>query len=281
MNLDNTQSDGEDHFLSFLREQEEKSALKSPKIEDTTQVLDGAEYVFHNSIDVSLSLQGVKSAASMLYNKMSSENFSTQNWSLHELHPKAKDERTVDFIFTMDLLNFSFWSENSSEERFAVEYKDKKWTGDKDSNESAETDLVHNTDIPITSPEFWVNEDECTGEILKHIFRSATLEEMPLFQERVNFLRQAGKILIEKFNGSFLDCVQEADHSAVRLVNLLASNFPCFNDVVDFEERRIRFLKRAQICVADLWAAFNGEQYGKFDDIEKLTILQIIGFLKF
>jgi len=34
----------------------------------------------------------------------------------------------------------------------------------------------------------------------------------------------------------------------------------------------VRFLKRAQICVADLWAAFEGEGFGQFDDIDKITI---------
>lgn len=34
----------------------------------------------------------------------------------------------------------------------------------------------------------------------------------------------------------------------------------------------IRFLKRAQILVADLWACFNGESYGEFRDIDKITI---------
>jgi hypothetical protein len=34
----------------------------------------------------------------------------------------------------------------------------------------------------------------------------------------------------------------------------------------------VRFLKRAQIFVADLWAAFDGESYGEFDDIDKITI---------
>ena len=29
----------------------------------------------------------------------------------------------------MDLLNFSFWSEKSEEDRFQVEYRDKRWTG--------------------------------------------------------------------------------------------------------------------------------------------------------
>jgi hypothetical protein len=42
---------------------------------------------------------------------------------------------------------------------------------------------------------------------------------------------------------------------------------------VHFENRKnVRFLKRAQICVADLWAAFNGEGFGQFDDIEKITM---------
>ena len=40
-----------------------------------------------------------------------------------------------------------------------------------------------------------------------------------------------------------------------------------------FENRKsVRFLKRAQICVADLWAAFDGESFGEFDDIDKITM---------
>lgn len=36
---------------------------------------------------------------------------------------------TVAFIFTMDLLNFSFWSEKGAEEKVSIEYKGKTWTG--------------------------------------------------------------------------------------------------------------------------------------------------------
>jgi hypothetical protein len=52
-------------------------------------------------------------------------------------------------------------------------------------------------DIPITSSDFWQNEDECTEEVLKHVFRSATEEEMPMFKERMACLREAGQILYE------------------------------------------------------------------------------------
>jgi len=60
--------------------------------------------------------------------------------------------------------------------------------------------------------------------------------------------------------------------SAAGLVNLLAERFPCFRDEVTFQRKQVRFLKRAQIFVADLWAAFEGEGYGEFGDIDKITM---------
>jgi hypothetical protein len=78
---------------------------------------------------------------------------------------------------------------------------------------------------------------------------------------------------LQKYQCSFTRCIEAADHSAAALVNLLADNFPCFNDCTSFENRKsVRFLKRAQICVADLWAAFEGESWGEFNDIDKITM---------
>ncbi len=114
-------------LLDFLRQHFQKVSL-APKIPET-QVLEGAEYVYDNSIDVALDYQSTKAAAAMIYDQMQKKEYSTKTWSAHELHPKTKDESTVAFIFTTDLLNFSFWSEKNDDERFAVEYKGKKWTG--------------------------------------------------------------------------------------------------------------------------------------------------------
>lgn len=52
-------------------------------------------------------------------------------------------------------------------------------------------------EIPITNPDFWLNEDECTNDFLRHVFRSATDEQIPLFEERVQCLREAGRVLDE------------------------------------------------------------------------------------
>lgn len=95
---------------------------------------------------------------------------------------------------------------------------------------------------------------------------------MPLLEERIACLREAGRILNEEFDGTFLNCINEANRSAAVLVNLLAEKFPCFRDEASLDGRRVRFYKRAQILVADLWACFEGQGYGQFDDIDKLTM---------
>jgi hypothetical protein len=95
-----------------------------------TKVLEGARYIFDNAIDVALDPSSTKEAAEKIWHLMQQKGYSTKTWSEHELHPKSKDESTVNFILTMDLLNFSFWSEESDEsKRFAIEYRGKRWTG--------------------------------------------------------------------------------------------------------------------------------------------------------
>ena len=95
----------------------------------STRVLESAEFVYDNSIDVSIVSGGTKAAASSIWHLMCEKDISTNTWSDHELHPKSKNESTVNFIFTMDLINFSFWSERSEDERFQVNYRGKNWTG--------------------------------------------------------------------------------------------------------------------------------------------------------
>ncbi|BDD62247.1 hypothetical protein MPDQ_002850 [Monascus purpureus] len=236
-----------------------------------TKVLDNAQYIFDNAIDIALDPSKTKEAAEKIWCLMQEKRYSTGTWSEHELHPKSKDESTVDFIFAMDLLNFSFWSDETDEsKRYAVEYRGRKWTGYWGLVAALQRAL--DEEIPIVSPEYWMDEDLCTDEVLKHVFRSATDEEMPLFKERVQCLREAGKVLCEEFDGSFVNCIYDANHSSAVLVNLLADRFPCFRDEATFNGRKVRFYKRAQILVADLWACFDGQSYGEFSDIEKITM---------
>lgn len=114
-------------LLALLRQHLQGIPVKNQEPE--TGVLEGAQYIYEEGIDIAIDMRATKSAAQSIYSQMQEKSFSTASWAEHELHPKAKEANTVAFIFTMDLLNFSFWSELPDDERFAIEYKGKRWTG--------------------------------------------------------------------------------------------------------------------------------------------------------
>ena len=184
-------------LVELLRQHLEGKLTTNAPVE--TGVLESAEYVYDNAIDVALDMRACKKASEFIYAQMKAENFSATAWSeADELHPKAgggEEEDTVNFIFVMDLLNFSFWSDKPDDERFAVEYAGKKWTGYRSLVAALRRALEEG--IPITSSDFWQSRDECNMDVLKHVFRSCTDENVPLLEERLQCLREAGQVLYE------------------------------------------------------------------------------------
>lgn len=49
--------------------------------------------------------------------------------------------------------------------------------------------------MPITSPAFYGK--EASDQDLAHVFRSDTKESIPLLQERIKVMREAGNVLCE------------------------------------------------------------------------------------
>lgn len=143
-----------------------------------------------------VSMYGTRDAAASLYKAMQERKYSTQTWSEHELHPKlgvnVDEVGMVNFVFTMDLLNFSFWSERSADERYYVEYRGKLWTGYNSLVASLRRAL--DDGIPITTPAFW-RIDEDFDATMEKVFRSATDEPIPLFGQRVAVMREAAEAL--------------------------------------------------------------------------------------
>jgi hypothetical protein len=161
-------------------------------------VLQDAEYVYNNAIDVAIDMYGTQGAAASIYKTMRERGYSTQTWSEHELHPKQSegfsDINIVNFIFTMDLLNFSFWSDLPGEQRYQVEYRGRRWTGY--SSLVACLRRAIDEGVPITTPSFW-SDPACSDPTFVRVFRSATDEEIPLLAERIRMLREAAEVLTE------------------------------------------------------------------------------------
>jgi hypothetical protein len=65
-----------------------------------------------------------------------------------------------------------------------------------------------------------------------------------------------GHVLLQHFNGQAADLVRASGFSAVELVRLLSAFFPSFRDEALHQGEQVYFYKRAQILVADIWAAY-------------------------
>lgn len=119
------------------------------------------------------------------------------------------------------------------------------------------------------NPKFYSN---ITEEQLKKILRSDTTIEVPLLSERVKCLHEVGSVLLENFEGSFANCIKEANQSALNLLKSIVENFKCFRDEAFYKGHKVGLYKRAQILVADIWACFKGEGLGYFKDVDEITM---------
>ncbi|HLX57243.1 MAG TPA: queuosine salvage family protein [Ktedonobacteraceae bacterium] len=186
-------------------------------------------------------------------------------------------ERTANWLLLLDALNFCFWAEKD-QPRWSIEYEGEVLNGYWAL--AASLTRAVQEGYPLWDAHYL---SEMSSVDLAHIFRSVpppegtgalnlTSAPIPLFQQRLANAREAGSVLLERFDGQFTHAIEEAGGSAVRLALLLVEHFPSFHDVADFRKQEVRFFKRAQICVSDLHGAFGGKQWGAFTDLHQLTI---------
>ncbi len=171
-------------------------------------------------------------------------------------HLRDLTERMVQYLFVLDCLNFCFWPEP-------------RWRYDQLDGYSALAtalkDAVERGDC-VLDASFWAQIDK---RDLQNLLDGEN--EIPLLNERVEVLREAGMVLQERYNGQAARLVESAGRSAVRLVELLAQDLWSFRDEATYQGGKVYFYKRAQIFCADLYGAFGGQRWGEFSDIDELT----------
>lgn len=101
---------------------------------------------------------------------------------------------------------------------------------------------------------------------------------IPLFAARLANTQEVGQVLLDHYDGQFANVVNAAQGDAVALARRIAANFPSFDDVAVWlgpdgtsPPQDVRFLKRAQILVADIASAFNNQSWGMFENLSDLT----------
>jgi hypothetical protein len=83
--------------------------------------------------------------------------------------------------------------------------------------------------------------------------------------------RDLGVWLASEHDDCFEAVALHANRSAARLVGSLAK-MPLYRDISPYGELEVPFYKRAQITAADLHRAFGDGRFGRFDDLDSLTL---------
>lgn len=186
--------------------------------------------------------------------------------TLEALHAPGAPEHAPNWVLLLDALNFCFWGE-PGKPRWRVTWRGVSHDG-YDALAAALSRAVE-TGSPVWDAD-WLADLE--AETLADILRpDAGCPPIPLFAERLTNALEVGRTLRSRYEGQFANVVEDAGYDAVTLALTLEREFPSFADVALWNGQPVPFLKRAQICVADLRAITGGSGAGNIRDIERLT----------
>ena len=235
--------------------------MLQPPTDDRLGVLTGVARVLREASFVRLDLNAIERLAARWANESWPENT-----AFPEMHYFDGTERTLNWLLLLDALNFCFWA-FPGEERWRVE-----WRGETlDGYNALAASLTRAMDEgqPLYDAAYLAALNE---ETLAAILRPAPdTAVIPLFAERLANAREVGRILLERYDGQFANTLDAAGRNAVSLALLLARDFSSFADVAPWNGQSVPFLKRAQICVADIYTSFGGKGLGAISGLDQLT----------
>jgi len=208
------------------------------------QVRSSTARVLAEAVHVAVSVPALEKLASVLRVQRPTP-LPWRSCSFHYTGPSI-----LDYIFAIDTVNFCFWPNPGLEyDTLAGSLK-----------------AVLEVDSTALSPQRLASISE--DEVAQQFFAGRRVD---LLDERTRLLREVGTNTLSLY-GDYETLIRAADHSAVKLVNLVTAAFPGFRDHTIYKGRQVFFYKRAQILVGDLWGAFEAQQLGDFPDISSLTM---------
>jgi hypothetical protein len=164
-------------------------------------------------------------------------------------------------ILLFNAVNFCYWGA----QKWEVEFDGRWWDGS-----MALLGSIHRAldeGIPILDGATLAH---LTAADLAHLLTGRG--QLHLMAERLAIWQEVGQRLTAEFGGRFTEVIAAAGEDAPRLVQVLVERFPSFDDAWEFEGRRVPFYKRAQLAVAMLSEAFDGQGWGRLARTDQLTV---------
>jgi hypothetical protein len=226
-------------------------------------VLDSVRYAVESSRDVQTHYEKiVEVAAWMAYEELPMPEFTLP------LGVGGGDpDETIDFILVADVIDTAF-TDFESHEKFQADYAGKHW-----SDSEAEFACIKralDNGVPFLDGNYLAGISRAE---LNKVFEGNI--EMPMLDEKLKVLHQAGKVLTEKYDGRFHkfvhSCSPRLYDNGNGLIERMAKEFPRFDDVSIVDGHEIRFYKLAQLGIWMLYSTLHRAGKFRLDDVEKMT----------
>ncbi|CAD5218598.1 unnamed protein product [Bursaphelenchus okinawaensis] len=198
---------------------------------------EAGEFVAKHTKVIKLNEKKVDEVAEMVYEEIKAGAFEKGEFNEHELHPKFDDpERMARWVLFIDSVNYCFWHGYNK----GVEYNGKTYTGYYFGAACLKRALDDHG-IDVTEPSYMIRMDT---EKFEKLFRGKL--PMGLSHLRARSIAEAGRVILEKYDGKVLNLLKAADNSAVKLVKILDNpkasslvNFTDFGELTMFADYRV------------------------------------------
>jgi hypothetical protein len=180
----------------------------------------------------------------------------------HELigQLSGSQEALANLILLIDALNFCFWSANP----LRIEWRGK--TYERYEAMFVALMLAARYEPRWADAEFWVSVP--SAELRDTLSGKG---ELLLLDERERIVRETGRVLIERFDGQFMNAIESVSGRAWPLAVLLMTEFDSFRDVATYHGQIVYIMKRAQICPLDIAACWQVHGHQGLSGLEELT----------
>jgi hypothetical protein len=229
----------------------------------TSPVLESIAFVIQRSRDVHTHRDRIREVASW----MAYEELPMPDYALPLGAGEDDPDWITDYILTTASADTAF-TDFSTHEKFAVNYAGREWS-DSDALFACMKRALDGG-IPILDGAFLA---QLTRPQMEKIF--AANIELPMLDEKMEILREVGRILAERYDGRFHNfvrtCSRKLYDGGNGLVERLASEFPRFNDVSDYHGHSVKFYKLAQLSFWFLYLSLKKTGTFWIEDLDRMT----------
>ncbi len=220
------------------------------------RVIESAKFIVENSQHVKINSKKVDEFCDYFSHSHIKHWIDESPFNLRKLNPKDR----LHFLLVFNSISFSYWGDP----KWKIQYHSKEVDGAYGMI-CAITRAIENN-VPILDAKFLseIKESELSKILEGNV-------QIPLFEERLNILREIGTTLLKKFGGDFTNLIKKANGDSQKLLSLIVENFPSFEDSSIYKGKRVYFYKRAQLLISDIVQSFDGHEFGRLKNINELT----------